>query len=226
MRILLIEDDKQLSDAVAAHLRQEGYETETCYDGVTGLYYMAEGAYDLVLLDRMLPERDGLSLLKEARQKGITSPVLMLTALGGVGDRVDGLDAGADDYLAKPFDMRELLARVRALVRRPGQIVEKEEAEYGDLKLDMTALTLIGGKGRCSLSKKEADLLGVLMKNEGQTLSRGVLFGRVWGPEAEVEEASLDSYAHFIRRRLASVSKQVSLVTVRGVGYRLEVQND
>lgn len=222
MRILMIEDDRALCDAVAMQLRQAGYDVDLCHDGEDGLYYLQEGVYDLVLLDRMLPLLDGVSLLKRARKEGVTTPVLLLTALGGVGDRVTGLDAGADDYLAKPFDMRELLARVRALARRPGELRAREELRYGDLLLDMQALTLEGGKARCTLSKKEGELLGVLMQSKGQTLSRNVLFGRVWGPDADVEAASLDSYAHFVRRRLASVSDEVRLVTVRGVGYRLE----
>lgn len=226
MRILIVEDDKQICDAVSMRLRQEGYEVDACHDGVLGLYYMKEGLYDLVLLDRMLPEMDGLTVLKRARAEGVASPVLLMTALGRIGDRVDGLDAGADDYLTKPFDTRELLARVRALVRRPGQLVDKEIVRYGDLELDLTALLLKGEKAQCTLSKKEADLLGVLMKSDGQTLARAVLFGRVWGPETDVEEASLDSYAHFVRRRLKTVSNRVSLVTVRGIGYRLEDSHD
>ncbi len=223
MRILMIEDDRELCDAVAMQLRQAGYAVDMSHDGEEGLYFMRQNAYDLVLLDRMLPLLDGLSVLRGARKAGIATPVLLLTALGRVGDRVDGLDAGADDYLTKPFDMRELLARVRALARRPGEIQTREELRFGDLLLDLSALTLEGEKARCTLSKKEGELLGVLMKSEGQTLSRVVLFGRVWGPDAGVEDANLDSYAHFVRRRLAAVSSRVKLVTVRGVGYRLEV---
>lgn len=222
MRILMIEDDRELSEVTVMQLEQAGYEVDACYDGDEGLYFMVGGMYDLVLLDRMLPGLDGLALLQAARKKGITTPVLLLTALGRVGDRVDGLDAGADDYLTKPFDIRELLARVRALVRRPGEILAREEVRYGDLLLDLQALTLEGSRARCTLSKKEGEFLGTLMKSTGGTLSRLALFGRVWGPDAEVEESSLDSYAHFVRRRLAAVSSRVRLVTVRGVGYRLE----
>lgn len=222
MRILMIEDDLALCDATAMQLRREGWEVDVCHDGEEGLFYLKEGLYDLILLDRMLPGLDGIGVLKGARAQGLTTPVLLLTALGRVGDRVDGLDAGADDYLVKPFDIRELLARVRALARRPGEIQARQEERFGDLLLDLSALTLEGARARCTLSKKEGELLGVLMKSGGQTLSRGVLFGRVWGPDAGVEEASLDSYAHFVRRRLAAVSQRVKLVTVRGVGYRLE----
>lgn len=224
MRILVVEDDRDLNEATVLQLQQEGFEVDAAYDGEEGLYYITEGAYDLVLLDRMLPGMDGISLLQAARGRGITTPVLLLTALGRVGDKVDGLDAGADDYMVKPFDVRELLARVRALVRRPGPIMPTRELRYEDLLLDTSALMLQGDKGRCTLSKKEGELLEYLLKHAGQTLARSVLFGHVWGPDADVEEASLDSYAHFVRRRLAAVSSKVQLVTVRGVGYRLEGQ--
>ncbi|MFV0350685.1 MAG: response regulator transcription factor [Oscillospiraceae bacterium] len=222
MRLLMVEDDRNLSDAVAMQLRKAGYEVDTCFDGEEGLFYIQQSVYDLILLDRMLPQLDGVALLAKIRSMGNSTPVLMLTALGGIKDRVEGLDAGADDYLAKPFDIRELLARVRALTRRPTAIMAAEDLQYGDLLLDPLALLLQGEKGRCTLSKKEAELLGFLIKSNGQTLSRTLLFGRVWGPDADVEEASLDTYAHFVRRRLSAVSKRVTLVTVRGVGYRLQ----
>lgn len=171
MRILLVEDDEALCAAVAPLLEQEGYRVDVCRDGDDALYYMRQRMFGLCILDRMLPGRDGLSVLRAARAEGLDTPVLMTTALGLVGDRVDGLDEGADDYLVKPFDVRELLA--------------------------------------------------ALMENAGQTLSRSFLFGRVWGPGADVEEASLDSYVHFIRRRLRAVSSRVTVDTVRGVGYQL-----
>ena len=224
MRILLVEDDKNLNDATALLLRQEGYSVDAAYDGDDGLYYLTEGSYDLVVLDRMLPGTDGISLLRQSRSMGLATPVLLLTALGQINDKVDGLDAGADDYLVKPFDVRELLARVRALVRRPSPSITNCALRFADLTLDTGDLLLEGNKGRCTLSKKEGELLAALIKNGGQTLSRSVLFARVWGPDADVEDASLDSYAHFIRRRLAAVSRSTKLLTVRGIGYRLEEQ--
>lgn len=222
MRILMIEDDRALSEATCMQLRAEGWDVDACYDGEEGLYCLREGLYDLIVLDRMMPGLDGVEVLRRARAEGVAAPVLFLTALGQVGDKVTGFDAGADDYLVKPFDIRELKARVRALARRPGAIRTRREVRFGDLLLDESALTLEGGRARCTLSKKEGEFLGVLMHSAGQTLARGTLFARVWGPAADVEEAALDSYAHFIRRRLAAVSGKVQLVTVRGVGYRLE----
>ncbi len=223
MRILMVEDDKDLCAAVLQQLRSNGYEADACHDGEDGLYYLEQGIYDVCLLDRMLPGLDGLSLLYSARAKGIATPVLMLTAMGRIGDRVDGLDAGADDYLTKPFDMRELLARVRALARRPGTSEPDGMKQYGDITVDTAQLVLNGPKGQCTLSKKEAELLAVLMANGGQTVARPTLLGKVWGPDAEVEEAILDSYIHFVRRRLRTVGAEVAVLTVRGLGYRLEV---
>ena len=201
MRILLVEDDEALCAAVAPLLEQEGYRVDVCRDGDDALYYMRQRMFVLCILDRMLPGRDGLSVLRAAR--------------------AEGLDAGADDYLVKPFDVRELLARVRALARRPAPVAVSGRPCCGDLTLDMGTLVLTGDKEQCTLSKKEAELLAALMENAGQTLSRSFLFGRVWGPGADVEEASLDSYVHFIRRRLRAVSSRVTVDTVRGVGYRL-----
>ena len=222
MRLLLVEDDHSLSDAVSMQLRKAGYETDACFGGEDGLFYARQAAYDLIILDRMLPQLDGLTVLRRLRAEKNTTPVLLLTALGTIDDRVSGLDTGADDYLTKPFDMRELLARVRAIVRRPAPIDPQEDLHFADLLLDPNALLLQGKKGRCTLSKKEAELLALLMKNGEQTLSRTILFGRVWGPDADVEEASLDTYIHFLRRRLSAVSAAAVLVTVRGIGYRLE----
>ncbi len=222
MRLLMVEDDKDLCSATKLQLCKEGYEVDAAYDGDEGLYYMLEGSYDLILLDRLLPKIDGISLLNHARKKGLLTPVLMLTALGDIGNRVEGLDSGADDYLTKPFDMRELLARVRALTRRPAQITKRSELRYCDLLLDFSALYLEGNKGRCTLSKKEADILNLLIKNEGGTVSRSQLFSHAWGIDTEVEESILDTYVHFIRRRLDAVSSTMRIRTVRGVGYRLE----
>ncbi len=167
----------------------------------------------------MLPGLDGLTLLRAARAQGVTTPVLLLTALAGAGDTVDGLDAGADDYLAKPFDTAVLLARLRALLRRSGGTAA---LTAGDLRLDTGELTLIGPAGSAVLSRKECDLLEALLRAPGRLQARSVLLARVWGPLAEVEEANLDCYIHFVRRRLAGVGSRARVVTVRGSGYRLE----
>lgn len=219
MRILFIEDDTALCAALAPALAGLG-KADFCHTGPEGLSLLVSGGYDLCILDRMLPGLDGLTLLRAARAQGVTTPVLLLTALAGAGDTVDGLDAGADDYLAKPFDTAVLLARLRALLRRSGGTVA---LTAGDLRLDTGELTLTGPTGSAVLSRKECDLLEALMRAPGRLQARSVLLARVWGPLAEVEEANLDCYIHFVRRRLAGVGSRARVVTVRGSGYRLEV---
>lgn len=222
MRILMIEDDTELCEAVSAGLCAAGFAVDTCADGEDGFYYLKQNIYDACLLDRMLPNMDGLTLLRKARANGIATPVMMLTALGRVGDRVDGLESGADDYLVKPFDMRELIARLHALVRRPAGAEPNKILKCGDTSLDLSELVLKGKAGEAALSKKECELLEAFFKNSGRLLSRQTLLGRVWGADAQVEESSLDSYIHFVRRRLAAVGSDLKLTTVRGAGYRLE----
>lgn len=219
MHILFIEDDTALCAALAPALAGLG-KADFCHTGPEGLSLLVSGGYDLCILDRMLPGLDGLTLLRAARAQGVTTPVLLLTALAGAGDTVDGLDAGADDYLAKPFDTAVLLARLRALLRRSGGTAA---LTAGDLRLDTGELTLTGPTCSAVLSRKECDLLEALMRAPGRLQARSVLLARVWGPLAEVEEANLDCYIHFVRRRLAGVGSRARVVTVRGSGYRLEV---
>lgn len=222
MRILLIEDDGALCEALRPALEAAFFRVDICSNGTDGLTLLTSSAYDVCILDRMLPGLDGLSLLRAARMRGISTPVLMLTALSGIGDRVDGLDAGADDYLAKPFDTRELLARLRALTRRPGTTADPA-LHIGDVTLSPTELTLTGPQGTANLTNRECDLLEALLRSPGRLQARSSLLAQVWGPLAEVEEANLDCYIHFVRRRLQSVGSQSRVITVRGSGYKFEV---
>ena len=222
MRILLVEDNEELCEAVAFQLKKEGYTVDICHDGDDGLHWAQQQAHDLILLDRMLPRLDGLQVLRSLRKQGIMTPVLMVTALDGVGDRVDGLDAGADDYLVKPFATEELLARIRAMGRRPRSWESGGTVRYGDAEFDPMKKLLHGPADSCSLSKRESDLFEFFFKNPAQTLPRLVLLSHVWGPDAEVEEGNLDNYIHFLRRRLKAVGSALQIKTVRGVGYRLE----
>lgn len=222
MKILLVEDERQLNHTLCFQLKKEGYETDSCYDGEEALYYIKESLYDLVILDRMLPGPDGLSVLKKIRQEKINVPVILLTALGTVSDRIEGLNSGADDYLVKPFDFEELLARIRCLLRRPTQIVAENTLAFGDLTWSPDRNRLTGPQGGCSLSRKEGSLLAALLGNPGQVLSRQIILNRVWGLDNDVEEGNLDNYIHFLRRRLKSVGSTVCVQTVRGVGYCLK----
>lgn len=221
MRILMVEDDRALCTALAPAFDAAGYTVDFCHDGMDGRTLLCDGAYDVCILDRMLPGLDGLSLLRAARARGCTTPVLMLTALSGIGARVDGLDAGADDYLGKPFDTRELLARLRVLTRRAGTAADTA-LHCGDVTLDAAQLTLTGPKAATDLTKRECDLLEALLRAPGQLHTRAALLARVWGPLAEVEDANLDCYIHFVRRRLNAVGSSVKIVTVRGSGYKAE----
>lgn len=223
MKILLIEDDIDLSETMKFQLEKEGFQTELCHDGEEGLYLLMEQEHDLVILDRMLPGMDGVTVLKKARQAGVATPVIFLTALGELTDRVIGLDCGADDYLVKPFAYPELFARIRCLLRRPGRWNEENLLKIGDISFDPEINSLKCGKKECTLSKREGRLLEVFVRNPGQVLPRAVLLNKVWGLESDVEEGNLDNYIHFLRRRLRSVGSQTGLKTVRGVGYTLEV---
>lgn len=220
----MIEDDKDLCEAVSFRLEQEGFSVTACHDGEEGLYYMGETPYDLVILDRMLPHMDGIQVLKEARSRQIKTPVLMLTALGELDDRLSGLNGGADDYMVKPFIFEELLARIRCLLRRPASYTAFADTVFlGDITYVPQTRTLSSHDKSCTLSSREGNLMEVFLRNPGQTLPRQLLLSRVWGLETDVEEGNLDNYIHFLRRRLKTVKSALQIKTVRGVGYQLEV---
>lgn len=223
MRILLIEDDKELCRSLSLLLEQQGFSVTVCYDGEEGLFYLMEDCHDLVLLDRMLPSLDGMEVLRRAREAHCTVPVIFLTALGSLDERIGGLDCGADDYIVKPFAFEELMARIRCICRRPQRLNETDSLSFGDLQFDTQQNLLCCGERSCTLSKREGSLLALFFNNPQQTLPRATILGRVWGPESDIEEGNLDNYIHFIRRRLKSVGSTVQLKTIRGIGYRLEV---
>lgn len=224
MNILMIEDDKELCEAVSFRLEQEGFSVTACHDGEEGLYYMQESPFDLVILDRMLPHMNGIEVLKEARSRQIRTPVLMLTALGELNDRLAGLNGGADDYMVKPFAFEELLARIRCLLRRPAVYQDSVKSiSLGDVSFVPETRTLSSREKTCTLSSREGELMEVFLRNPGQTLPRQLLLSRVWGLEADVEEGNLDNYIHFLRRRLKTVESTLQIRTVRGIGYQLEV---
>lgn len=228
MRILIIEDDKNLCQIICTGLQDAGIDSDFCHDGETGLELL-HNCYDACCLDRMLPSMDGLTVLKKARAAKVSTPVLMLTAMGSLDDKVDGLEAGADDYLAKPFAMRELVARLHALLRRPSQAMPVEESNqihYEDAILDCNQLELFGPKGRCQLSKKEADLLEVFFRYPHQLFTRERLLSRVWGDDTDIEESNLNTYIHFVRKKLKKAGICQTISTIRGVGYRLENIHD
>lgn len=222
MRILLVEDDLDLCKAMCWHLKDAEYEVDCCHDGDDAIRWLEQQAHGLVILDRMLPGVDGVGVVKRLREMGSGIPVLMVTALDGVGERVAGLDAGADDYLPKPFAVEELLARVRSLSRRPQVWDASESVTWGDLSLDISRHRLSRAGQSAVLTKRESQLLEALMRNRGATMPRNLLFSRVWGAYAPVEEGNLDNYIYFLRKRLSDLGSTARIRTVRSVGYALQ----
>lgn len=222
MRILIIEDDADLCEALRVQLEQAGYSVDLCTSGADAPFYLMQKNADLILLDRMLPGIDGLTLLRLLRQNHIQIPVILATAMDQIDDRIEGLDCGADDYLVKPYDIKELLARIRALTRRPPQLAATPELTYLDLSLLPEEYTVCCRGKSLTLSKKEAALFEYFLKNPEKTLSRELLLAHVWGADCTVEDGNLDNYIHFLRKRLKTLGSSVSLKTVHGVGYRME----
>ena len=222
MRILLVEDDEKLNQSLAFQLKDEGFLTDSCRDGAEALYYIGEHIHDLILLDRMLPRISGTEVLRQMREAGDQTPVILITALGTLDDKVTGLDLGADDYLVKPFAFEELMARIRCVTRRPRQLLLNEQLTLEDLIYHVEEKTLTGPEGFCSVSSREGALLEAFLRSPGQTLSRTILLTKVWGMDSDVEEGNLDNYIHFLRRRLKTVGSSVRIQTVRGIGYRID----
>ena len=222
MKVLMIEDDQELCQLVCLALQEAGYETDACHTGSDGLFYAKSQVYDAIILDRMLPEIDGLTVLEALRRHKVLTPVILATALNSLSDRIHGLDAGADDYLVKPFAIEELLARIRAVTRRPGNLQTASDLTFSGLQLNPLNHQLSYSQTVVTLSKKEAALLSYFMKNPNQTLPRSMILSYVWGSTSDVEEGNLDNYVYFLRRRLKALMAPVKLTTVHGVGYRLE----
>lgn len=220
MRLLLIEDEERLADALAFILRKQNYGVDLAFDGETGQEMAECDAYDLILLDRMLPRKEGLAVLKDLRRQGIITPVLLLTAKDTISDRVEGLDAGADDYLIKPFATEELLARIRALARRPTQQLLSEKLQVGEVLLDPSHSEVVIGETTIKLTLKEASLLELLMRNPGQVITKEQILNRVWGVDSDVEMGNVEIYIHYLRKKLKT--KTVQIETVRGLGYSLK----
>jgi DNA-binding response OmpR family regulator len=220
MRVLVVEDEPKMAGLIRRVLVAERHVVDVAPDGVTALG-LGEGAgYDVIVLDRMLPDVDGLTVLRLLRAKGVATPVLLLTALGSVEERVAGLDAGADDYLPKPFSFTELVARIRALGRRPGAAAETRLAA-GDLELDELRHAAQVGDRSVDLSAREYALLGYLIRHTGQVVTRHQILDAVWGSEPDVYSNVVDLYVHYLRRKLRELDRADRLRTVRGVGYSL-----
>lgn len=221
MRILVVEDEKEISDGICAILRSEGYQVDAVFDGLTGLDVILGDIYDLILLDVMLPKLNGLDILKNARQEGVNTPIIILTAKSQTEDKIQGLDLGADDYLTKPFDAGELLARIRARTRRPG--IDNDSAlTFYDIRLERNSYKLCGKEKSVKLGNKEFQLMETLMMEPKHIFSKDTLVSRVWGVEDEGDYNNLEVYISFLRKKLKFIDAKAQIITTKGVGYSVE----
>ena len=221
MYILVIEDEHRLAETVAQLLTERKYTVDVVHNGADGLEYILGGRYDVVILDVMLPGLSGLEVARRARQARCTTPILMLTARGEVRDKVTGLDCGADDYMTKPFAPEELLARLRALARRQGEILP-DTLTCHDLTLNLSTHDLSRGERSVRLSRKEFEVLRILMSNPRSVVSKELLIAKVWGVDSNAEDNNVEVYISFLRKKLQYLGTQVAIVTLRKVGYQLE----
>lgn len=226
MKVLYVEDEKNMARAVAQVLKKNNYSVDLAHDGEEGFDLAASGVYDVVILDIMLPKRDGISILREMRKLNVTTPVILLTAKGETEDKIAGLDSGADDYLAKPFQTGELMARLRALGRRKELIVANNTLVFGDIELNYNALDLFGNGQTFHLTLKESQLLELLIINKNQALSTETIIEKVWGWDSDAEDSHVQVQVAFLRKKLSLLSKCVKIKTVRGIGYMLALDNE
>lgn len=224
MKILIVEDEKMLADSLKILLERKGFEVECAYDGQTGEEYAELGIYDLLILDVMMPEMDGYQVAREVRAKRCSTPILMLTAKSELEDRITGLNAGADYYLTKPFDTRELLACVNALLRRQGGQVD--EMRFGNTSLDLSTCILSCGKKSIRLSDREFDIMRFLLQSKEKNLPKEVLLVRVWGFESNATENHVEVYVGFLRKKLRSIDSDIRIEAIRRQGYHLEVDKE
>ena len=224
MRILVIEDERLLADSIVALLKGDGYQAEAVYDGLDGLSQSKLDIYYLIILDVMLPGMNGFQIVKELRNNHIGLPVLMLTAKADLDDRVRGLDLGADYYLTKPFESIELLACVRALLRR--QKEEVNEITFGDLHLDLSGISVSCNGESLRLSSKESDVLRLLMQAGSSNIPKARILDQVWGYDSEAIENNVEVYIAFLRKKLRNLGSSTKIVAMRNVGYHLESENE
>ncbi len=224
MKILIIEDEVLLASSLKALLEKKGFEVDMVHDGESGKQYAELGVYDLLIMDVMMPGIDGYELAARVRADRLSTPILMLTARSEVEDRIRGLNAGADYYLTKPFDSRELLACVNALMRRQGEQVDT--LNFGNTSLDLGTGQLICGDKSIRLSAKEFDIMRFLLRSGSRNLSKEVLLARVWGYDSNAVENHVEVYIGFLRKKLASIGSNVRIEAIRRMGYHLEVDTE
>lgn len=221
MQVLIVEDHIRLAQALGQILEENHYQVDLVHDGDQGLAYAESGSYDVIILDVMLPRKSGLEVVAELRRANVATPVLMLTARTTVQDKITGLDSGADDYMTKPFSPAELLAHLRALTRRQGQVVF-EKIDFGDISLNLESHDLSCGSKSINLSYKEFSIANILISSKGQIVSKDMLISKVWGVESSAVDNNVEAYISFLRKKLKFLGSNTQIETVRKVGYRLE----
>lgn len=222
MQVLIVEDEKRLADALSQIMKEQKYVTDTVYTGVDGLEYALSGQYDVIVLDVMLPGMDGFEVVSRLRAENIHTPVILLTARDETKDKITGLDSGADDYMTKPFEPGELLARIRALSRRQGEVIIQELC-FGDLTLDLSACTLSCLKKSVRLGYKEFEILKILMSNPKILISKETFITKIWGADSDADDNNVEAYISFLRKKFCFLGSSVKIGSVRKAGYRLEV---
>ena len=223
MKILVIEDEVMLADSIRAMLEKRGFRVECVYDGESGAEYALTGIYDLLILDVMMPKLDGLQVARQVRAQRCATPILMLSARSAVEDRIQGLNAGADYYLTKPFDSGELLASINALLRRQGDQVD--QLSFGDLSLDLSTGILLCGGSSVRLSAREFDMMRFLLRSGHRNISKATLLSRIWGLDSNAVENHVEVYVAMLRKKLSAVGSNVKIVSIRRLGYHLEVSD-
>ncbi|SCH89597.1 Mycobacterial persistence regulator A [uncultured Clostridium sp.] len=222
MKLLLVEDEVQLSEALSQILIKNKYSVDAVCDGEDGLNYGLTDIYDIIILDIMLPKLNGLQILKILRKKGISTTIILLTAKDSIDDKVTGLDLGADDYLSKPFSTEELLARLRALTRRRGEIINDNILEFGDIRLNLSTYDLESGENSITLTLKEFEILNYFMQRPKSIVNKDDLITKLWGFDSEADHNNIEVYISFIRKKLTYINSNVKIATIRRVGYKLE----
>ncbi len=225
MNILIVDDERQLVSALSSILKQNNYSVDGAYDGEMGLDYALSGIYDLIILDVMMPKMDGFTLLKTLRSKKIDAPILMLTAKSEIPDKIEGLNSGADDYITKPFSTEELLARIKALLRRKESFTGNL-LSYNDIVLDRDTYKLVKGETKIPLGKKEFQILEILMLSPEKTVEKERFIEKIWGFDSEAEYNTIEVYVSFIRRKLSAINSCTEIRSIRGIGYTLGAKKE
>lgn len=223
MNILIVDDERQLTEALAAILKQQKYSVDCVFNGEDGLDHALSGIYDLIILDVMMPKMDGFTVLKILRQKKVDVPVLMLSAKSEISDKIGGLNLGADDYLTKPFNTDELLARIKALLRRKEKFTG-DVLTFNDVSLDRDTFELVKNQKKIVLGKKEFQILEMLMLNNGKSIDKERFIEKIWGYDTDAEYNTIEVYVSFLRKKLAAVGAETEIKSIRGIGYTLGVK--